>query len=146
VIKYQHTHPKPGNQPQTGILFKTNFKLQEFYSQSPSAPSSTSALAQVPTCIRVVCHRIPTRTSMRLCVLLRSARQIAIGNNTLTIRTFLFSPPLSAQAHACTANFCVCFFYRPTERPRRTSLPLECHRNATNRTHSVSSARHSTSR
>ena len=34
---------------------------------------------------------------MRLCVLLRSARQIAIGNNTLTIRTFLFSPP--SQAH-----------------------------------------------
>ena len=30
-------------------------------------------------------------------------------------------------------------------RPRRTSLPLECHRNATNRTRSVSSARHSTS-
>ena len=30
---------------------------------------------------------------MRLCVLLRSARQIAMGNNTLTIRTFLFSPP-----------------------------------------------------
>jgi hypothetical protein len=32
-----------------------------------------------------------------------------------------------------------------TGRPRRTSLPLECHRNATNRTRSVS-ARHSTSR
>ena len=27
---------------------------------------------------------------MRLCVLLRSARSIAIGNNTLTIRTFFF--------------------------------------------------------
>jgi hypothetical protein len=47
---------------------------------------------------------------------------------------------------ACTASFCVFFFYRPTGRPRRTSLPLECHRNATNRTRSVSSARHSTSR
>ena len=32
---------------------------------------------------------------MRLCVLLRSAKLTAIGNNTLTIRTFLFSPPLS---------------------------------------------------
>jgi hypothetical protein len=32
----------------------------------------------------------------------------------------------------------------PTVRPRHTSLPLECHRNATNRTRSVSSARHST--
>jgi len=53
-------------------------------------------------------------------------RRIAIGNNTLTIRTFLFSPPLSAPAHACTANFCVFFFYTPTRRPRRTSRPLEC--------------------
>jgi len=33
------------------------------------------------------------RTSMRLCILLRSAKLKAIGNNTLTIRTFLFSPP-----------------------------------------------------
>jgi hypothetical protein len=56
------------------------------------------------------------------------------------------TPPLSAQAHACTASFCVFFFYRPTGRPRRTSLPLECHRNATNRTRFVSKARHSTSR
>ena len=39
-----------------------------------------------------------------------------------TIRTFLFSPPLSAPEHACTANFCVFFFYRPTGRPRHTSL------------------------
>ena len=49
------------------------------------------------------------------CDLLRSAKLTATGNNTLTIRTFLFSPPLSAQAHACTASFCVFFFYRPTE-------------------------------
>jgi hypothetical protein len=83
---------------------------------------------------------------MRLCVLLHIAKLTAIGNNTLTIRTLLFSPPLSAQAHACTASFCVFFFYRPTGRPRRTSLPLECHRNATNQTRFVSSARHSTSR
>ena len=31
-------------------------------------------------------------------------------------------------------------------RPSRTSLPLDCHRNTTNRTRFVSSARHSTSR
>jgi hypothetical protein len=48
---------------------------------------------------------------MRLCVLLRSAKLKAIGNNKLTIRTFLFSLPLSAQAHACTASFCD-FFLR----------------------------------
>ena len=78
-------------------------------------------------------------------MLLRSERSIAIGNNTLTIRTFLFSPPLRAHQPACTANICVFFFYRPTGRPRRTSLPQACHRNATNRTRSVSSARHSTS-
>jgi hypothetical protein len=52
------------------------------------------------------------------CVLLRSAKLTATDNNTLTIRTFLFSPRLSAQAHACTASFCVFFFYRPTGRPR----------------------------
>jgi hypothetical protein len=69
------------------------------------------------------------RTSMRLCVLLRSAKSTTMGKNALTIRTFLFSPPLSAQAHACTVS--VFFFYRPTGRPRRTSLPLECHRNTT---------------
>jgi hypothetical protein len=73
-------------------------------------------------------------------------RSMPMGNNTLTIRTFLFFPRLLAPAAACTASFCVFFFYRPTWRPRRTSLPLECHRNATNRTRSVSSARHSTSR
>jgi hypothetical protein len=60
------------------------------------------------------------RTTMRHCVLLHSARSILIGNSTLTIRTFLFSPPLLAPAHACTANFCVFFFYRPTGRPKRT--------------------------
>jgi hypothetical protein len=76
------------------------------------------------------------RTSMCLCVLLRSARSIFIGNSKLTIKTFLFSPPLSAPPPACTANFCVFFFYRPTGRPRRTSMPLECHRNKTTRTRS----------
>jgi hypothetical protein len=43
-----------------------------------------------------------------------------------------------------TASFCVFFFYRPTGRPKRTSLPLDCHSNAINRNHFVSSARHST--
>jgi hypothetical protein len=60
---------------------------------------------------------------MRLCVLLRCAKLTATDNNTMTIRTFLFSPPLSPQAQACTASFCVFVFYRPTERPRRTSVP-----------------------
>ena len=31
----------------------------------------------------------------------------------LTIRTFLFSPPLRAHPHACTANFCVFFSTGP---------------------------------
>jgi hypothetical protein len=52
---------------------------------------------------------------MRLCMLLRKISKLtAIGNNTLTITTFLFSLPLSAQAHAFTASFGVFFFYRPT--------------------------------
>jgi hypothetical protein len=62
---------------------------------------------------------------MRLCVWLRTAKLTTIGNNTLTIRTFLFSLPLSAQAHACTVSFCVFFFCRPTRRPKRTSLRLD---------------------
>jgi hypothetical protein len=103
-----------------------------------------TALAHQATCTRTVCCRIPM-TSMHLCVLLHSAKLTAIGNNTLTIRTYVFSPPSSAQAHACTASFCVFFFYRPTGRPRHSSMPLECHRDATNRTSSISSARHSTS-
>jgi hypothetical protein len=37
-------------------------------------------------------------------------------------------------------------FLQAHGRPRGTSLPLECHRNAINRSRSVSSARHSTSR
>jgi hypothetical protein len=70
----------------------------------------------------------------------------AIGNTILTSRTFLFSPRCQhcAQAHACTASFCVFFFYRPTGRLRLTSLPLECDHNATNQTRFVSSAQHST--
>ncbi len=55
-------------------------------------PSRTIGLAQVATCSRTICCRIP-RTSMRLRVLLRNTSSITIGNNTLTIRTFLFSPP-----------------------------------------------------
>ena len=61
---------------------------------------------------------------------LNSYRQL--NSYTLTIRTFLFSPPLSAQAHACTASFCVFFFYRPTGRPRHGEflrlLFLQAHR------------------
>jgi hypothetical protein len=65
-------------------------------------------------------HPLVSVTSpMRLCVLLRSARSIMIGNNTLTIRTFLFS----------------------TGRPRIASLQLGCNRNKTSRTCFVFAAR-----
>ena len=57
-----------------------------------------------------------------------------------------FLPAILAPPHAYTANFCVFFFYKPTGRPRRTSMPLAFHRNATTRTRFVSSARHSSSR
>ena len=49
----------------------------------------------------------------------------AIGNNTLTIRTFLFSPQMSQPPPACTASFCDFFFCRPTGRPRHTLLTLD---------------------
>ena len=57
-----------------------------------------------------------------------------------------FLPAIMSTSTRMHGEFCVFFFYRPTRRPRRTSLPLECHRNATNRNRSVSSMRHSTSR
>ena len=46
-----------------------------------------------------------------------------MGNNTLTIRALLFSPRSLVHPPACTASFCVFFFYRPTGRLRHTSLP-----------------------
>jgi hypothetical protein len=72
---------------------------------------------------------------MRLCVCLRSARQIAIANNTMTIRTFLFSPLLSAQAHACTANYKHTHARRSlassfSTRPPGDRGALHCHWNA----------------
>jgi hypothetical protein len=72
---------------------------------------------------------------------INSQRQQYADNQNIS-----FSLPSQAYPPACTASFCVFFFCRPTGRPRRTSLPLECHRNATNRTRFVSSAWHSTSR
>jgi hypothetical protein len=78
-------------------------------------------------------HCSASKTAYRCASAYRNARSIAIGNN----QNISFSEPLSPPAHACTANFCVLFFYRPTGRPRRNSLPLECHRNgAINRTRS----------
>jgi len=97
---------------------------------------STTGLGQAATCSKTVCSHTH-RTSMARCLLM--------GNNTLTIRTFLFSQQLLVLAAACTASFCVLFFYRPTGRPRRTSLQLECHRKTTKRTRSDSSARLSSS-
>ena len=49
-------------------------------SWSSTCPSHTTVKAPEATCSRTVCYRIP-RTSMRLCVLLRSAKLTAIGNN-----------------------------------------------------------------
>ncbi len=92
---------------------------------------------------------------MRLSVLLRSAKLTAIGNNQnisflpaiasygtylpqgiYGARLLFFVSARTNKRHHvnmcvllhCTASFCVFFFYRPTGRPRRISLPLECHR------------------
>ena len=43
-------------------------------------------------------HLTHLRTLTARCVLLRSVRSTPMGNNTLTIRTFLFSPPYSPLA------------------------------------------------
>jgi hypothetical protein len=87
-------------------------------------------------------HDAPLRLAAQRKI--NSYRQQYANNQNIS-----FLPAIVSKAHACTASFCVFFFYRPTGRPRRTSIPLECHRNATNRTRFVSrgrSARHSTSR
>ena len=55
-----------------------------------------------------------------------------------------FLPAIMSTSNRMHGEFYVFFFYRPTGRPKRTSLPLECHRNAINRNHFGSSARHST--
>ena len=74
---------------------------------------------------------------MRLCVLLRSAKLTPIGNNTLTDnQNISFLPAIVSTSTRMHGEFCVFFFYRPTGRPKRTSLPLECHRNAISRNHS----------
>jgi hypothetical protein len=55
---------------------------------------------------------------------------ITTGHSTLTIRTFLFSPPLSAPPPACTVNFCDFFskFTGPVAHGDRGAL--HCHWNA----------------
>ena len=55
-------------------------------------------------------------------------------------RTIGWSPcsALSSAQRSFASSF---FFYRPTGRPRRTSLPLECNRNKKTRTYSVFAAR-----
>ena len=55
-----------------------------------------------------------------------------------------FLPAIMSTSNRMHGEFCVFFFYRPTGRPKCTSLPLECHRNAINRNDFGSSARHST--
>ena len=55
---------------------------------------------------------------MHLCVLLRSAKLTAIGNNTLTIRKFLFSPPIvstSTRMHGEFLRLLVLQAHRETE-------------------------------
>ncbi len=53
-------------------------------------------------------------------MLLHSVRSTPMGNNTLKIRTFLFSPRLLVLAAACTASFCVCFSTGPPGCARET--------------------------
>jgi hypothetical protein len=109
---------------------------------SSTPASRMNALGEVATLSRTGCSRLHVymhayiyihilynsvrfrRKSMRLA----TKRKIDnIGNSTLTIRTFLFSPLLSAPPPACTAKFCVFFFYRTTGRPVRIRPPDGTH-------------------
>jgi hypothetical protein len=84
------------------------------------------------------------RTLTAQCVLLRSVRSSPIGNNMLTISSFL--PAIISISCRMHGEFLRLLFLQAHGRPRRISLPLESRRNTINRTRSVSSARHSTSR
>ena len=56
-----------------------------------------------------------------------------------------FLPAIMTTSSRMHGEFLRLLFYRPTARPRRTSLPLDCHRNKTDRTmRSGSNAQHST--
>jgi hypothetical protein len=57
-----------------------------------------------------------------------------------------FLPAIMSASTRMHGEFLRLLFLTGTLETGRTSLPLECHRNATNRTRSVSSARRSTSR
>ena len=124
--------------------FGTTFGIQldhEAWSLTSALP--TTGLGQAATCCKMATSHTP-RTLTARCLLLHSVRSTPMGNNSLTIRTFLFSPQSLVPPPACMASFCVFFFYRHTGRLRHTSLPLECHRKTSTRKHSGSSARHST--
>ena len=54
-----------------------------------------------------------------------------IKDRMITTNINAFKNYSNLPPHACTANFCVFSFYRPTGRLRRTSLPRDCHRNTT---------------
>ena len=82
-------------------------------------------MGAVATCSRPVCYRIP-RTSMRLCILLRIAKLTFIGNNSLTIRTFLFSHPLSTHKYTHARRVFVSSF---STGPPGDRGALHCHWN-----------------
>jgi len=56
-----------------------------------------------------------------------------------------FLPAIVSTSTRMHGEFLRLLFLQAHRRPRRTSLPLECHRNATTRTRFVSSTRHSAS-
>jgi hypothetical protein len=125
------------------VAFQYNFVDLKMYAQASPPPSHKLTTPRYPRGMRyslLQTAKTPccTEDLDALCVSLRSARSITLGNSPLTVRTFLFSPPLSAPPPACPANFCVFFVYRPTGRSRRTSLQLECLRNKTSRPVSAS--------
>jgi hypothetical protein len=62
-------------------------------------------------------------------------------------RNISFLPAIVSTSTRMHGKFLrLLFLQAHTETPRRTSLPLECHCNATNQSRFVSSARHFTSR
>ena len=129
--------PPPAGCP-AGSMMTSSPQRHETRSGKRSRTESASSHAIAspgPRCVFAFC------CAAQIVTKINSYRQQYADNQNISFLTAIVST--SSRIHG---EFCAFFFYRPTGRQRRTSLPLECHRNATNRTRSDSSARHSTRR
>ena len=96
TVRTQHgVAASAGQKKRFATTYET--KMQDVSrSWSSTSASRMSALAQVATCNKMGCSR-SRRTSMRLCVLLRSARSLIIDNSTVRRQSEHFFSPHHCQ-------------------------------------------------